>query len=71
LLRGAGYRVIEEKMTVIPIELALGLSTKGIVFKVLNRCLGLVTRLLPGLFGYQTILVATSAREAAPLTRVP
>ncbi len=70
LLKGAGYRVIDEKMTVIPIELALGLSTKGIVFKVLNRCLGLVTRLLPGLFGYQTILVATSSRDAAPVTRV-
>lgn len=66
LLKEAGYRVIEEKMTVIPVELALGLSTRSIVFKFLNRCLGLVTRLFPGLFGYQTMLVAQSERAAVP-----
>src|SRR5579872_1097133 len=62
LLQDAGYRVTQERMTVIPIELALGLSTTGLTFKFLNRVLGLATRVFPGLLGYQTMLVATSER---------
>jgi hypothetical protein len=62
MLKETGYWVVGEKMTVIPVELALGLSTKSIVFKFLNRCLGLVTRLFRSLFGYQVMLVAASRR---------
>ena len=62
MLKEAGYRVAGEKMTVIPVELALGLSTKSIVFKFLNRCLGLVTAVFRSLFGYQVMLVAVSSR---------
>ncbi len=64
LLTQSGYRILEETATVIPLELALGLRPDTPLLKVLNRCLGVVTRLLPSLFGYQIILVGQSAREA-------
>jgi hypothetical protein len=60
LLEKAGYRIVVERMAVVPIELALGLSPKSLLFKILNRMLGVLTGLWPTLFGYQIILVARS-----------
>ncbi len=65
LIKNTGYTLIKDTMTVIPLELALGLSTKGFVFKSLNRILGFFTRLFPGLLGYQTILLAQDRREVS------
>jgi 2-polyprenyl-3-methyl-5-hydroxy-6-metoxy-1,4-benzoquinol methylase len=62
LLDQAGYRIVSEKMTVVPIELAFGFSRSGFVFKALNRTLAAVTRIMPTLFGYQVMLVGRSAR---------
>lgn len=56
----AGYKIVEEKMTVVPLELALGLDPHGVLFKSLNKVLGILTRLMPSLFGYQIMLVAQS-----------
>jgi hypothetical protein len=56
LLREAGYQILEEKLTVIPIELVLGLSPENVLCRVLTRCLSFITRLMPGLFGYQIVL---------------
>jgi len=60
LLSEAGYRIVEEKMTVIPVERALGLLPESFLAKVLNRLLGLLTRIMPTLFGYQIMLVGKS-----------
>ncbi|HYL75975.1 MAG TPA: bifunctional glycosyltransferase/class I SAM-dependent methyltransferase [Bryobacteraceae bacterium] len=64
LLEQAGYRIVDQKMAVVPIELGLGMSPKTILFKILNRILGVFTAVMPGLFGYQIILVAQSGRNS-------
>lgn len=60
LLAQAGYKIVNQKMTVIPLELALGLSSDSVLLKVLNRLAGGLTRIAPTLFGYQIMLVAQS-----------
>ena len=64
MLEQAGYRIVAQRMAVVPIELALGMSPKAILFKILNRILGAFTALMPTLFGYQIILVAQSNRNS-------
>ena len=59
-LTKAGYKIVAEKMTVIPLELTLGLSPRSFVFRVLNSFLNMLTKLLPGLLGYQIMLVGRS-----------
>jgi len=61
-LTANGYEILEEKCTVMPLELVLGVSPDNRVFKLLNRCLALFTRLVPGLLGYQIMFVARSVR---------
>ena len=46
-----------------PLELTLGLSPKSLLFRVLNSILGALTRMMPGLLGYQIMLVAQSRRR--------
>ena len=58
LLNSNGYEVLETKSTVMPLELALGISPRNPVLVALTFCLRLATFCLPGLLGYQTILVA-------------
>jgi hypothetical protein len=62
LLINTGYRVVSEKSTVIPIALALGISPRGILFNIMNGVLGLLTLMMPGLLGYQIMLVARRER---------
>ena len=64
MLEQAGYRIVAQRMAVVPIELALGLSPKAVFFKILNRVAGALTALMPTLFGYQIILVAQSNRNS-------
>jgi len=65
MLEENGYKIQEERETVIPIELVLGWSEKNIVLRLFNRMLAAATKLLPGLFGYQIMFVARSARTAS------
>jgi 2-polyprenyl-3-methyl-5-hydroxy-6-metoxy-1,4-benzoquinol methylase len=58
LLEETGYEIIDQKTTVIPIELALGLSAHNPLMRSLNRLLAMLTWLMPGLLGYQLIFVA-------------
>ncbi len=58
LLEENGYCVLREEATVMPIELVLNLSPENFLLKFSNRLLGLITRVLPGLFGYQVVLMA-------------
>ena len=54
----AGYEIVDEAMTVMPVELALGLSSENVLMRAVNRLLRMVTSLLPGLFGYQILFRA-------------
>jgi 2-polyprenyl-3-methyl-5-hydroxy-6-metoxy-1,4-benzoquinol methylase len=53
-----GYEIVEQRASVMPIELALGLQASNPVMRVANRLLAMVTALLPSLFGYQLLYVA-------------
>jgi 2-polyprenyl-3-methyl-5-hydroxy-6-metoxy-1,4-benzoquinol methylase len=65
LLEANGYEVVGEKLTVMPIELVLGLSPKNPLMKFATSILAFFTALLPSLLGYQTVLVAR-ARQTGP-----
>lgn len=58
MLEESGYEVIDEKMTVMPIELALGLSANNPLMRILNYILAVLTSMLPNLLGYQCVFVA-------------
>jgi hypothetical protein len=64
LLEQNGYKILEEEATVIPLELAAGVSAANPVMKILNRGLALLTRAFPGLLGYQIVFLADIARRS-------
>lgn len=57
----SGFVILQERATVMPVELALGLDANGLVARMLNRMLSIVTWMMPGLFGYQFVYTARSA----------
>ncbi len=59
-----GYLVVREKMTVIPLEVVVGLAPTNILMRIMHGTLILLTRIFPGLFGYQTFIVATPKERA-------
>jgi len=61
-LEEAGYEILEEKATVMPVELALGLAPENFLMRAVNSLLAAATAVLPGLFGYQ-ILFRARTRE--------
>jgi 2-polyprenyl-3-methyl-5-hydroxy-6-metoxy-1,4-benzoquinol methylase len=62
-----GYRVVSHKMTIIPMELVLGLHPQSFLGRLLQRILIVFTALMPGLFGYQSFL--TAQKERMPVSR--
>jgi len=58
LLRDNGYRIAEERSTVIPIDLALDIASGGRLHAFLNRCLIWITWMFPSLFAYQFVFLA-------------
>jgi 2-polyprenyl-3-methyl-5-hydroxy-6-metoxy-1,4-benzoquinol methylase len=62
LLEQNGYRIVQEKTTVMPLELVIGLAPDSWIMKSMNRVLALATWAMPTLFGYQFVFVARSAR---------
>jgi 2-polyprenyl-3-methyl-5-hydroxy-6-metoxy-1,4-benzoquinol methylase len=64
LIERNGYKILEEKVTVMPLELVFGLSPDNFLMRMINRALGPITRLLPGLLGYQIMFVAQSRKGA-------
>jgi glycosyltransferase involved in cell wall biosynthesis len=56
-----GYSIEEEKCTTIPLELIFGWSPDNPILKTLTRILGVITHLLPSLFGYQIMFTAKAA----------
>jgi 2-polyprenyl-3-methyl-5-hydroxy-6-metoxy-1,4-benzoquinol methylase len=53
MIQDCGYEIVRETMTVMPLELALGISPNNPVMRLANAALAVCTKLLPGLFGYQ------------------
>jgi len=65
LLEENGWDIVEQKATVMPIELVLGLSPDNRLLRALNGLLAFATRLMPRLLGYQIMCVARQASKAA------
>lgn len=53
MIEAAGYEIVRETMTVMPVELALGISPHNPLMKAVNFLLKIATVLMPGLLGYQ------------------
>lgn len=62
MLNAEGWSIIRHRMTVIPLEVIIGLSLSNPLMKLMHGALILTTRLLPGLFGYQSFIVAERKR---------
>jgi glycosyltransferase involved in cell wall biosynthesis len=62
LLESCGFQIERQAITVIPIELVLGLSPQNALVRLLNTVLYGFTRLLPGLLGYQLVFWVKSRR---------
>jgi 2-polyprenyl-3-methyl-5-hydroxy-6-metoxy-1,4-benzoquinol methylase len=60
LFESAGYEIVAQKATVMPVELALGLAADNPLMRTVNAILALWTRLLPRLLGYQLLYAARS-----------
>jgi len=63
LLEGAGYQVLDERMTAMPIELVFGLDPDNPVMRLMNLLARVAARILPGLFGYQVMLTGRPMRR--------
>lgn len=63
LLEGNGLKVVEQWMTIIPVELVLGLSPSSRIVRWASSILHAATRLMPGLLGYQTMFVAMKGSQ--------
>jgi 2-polyprenyl-3-methyl-5-hydroxy-6-metoxy-1,4-benzoquinol methylase len=70
LLEECGYEVVEQKQTVMPLELVLGLDPKNPLMVAANRVLAGLTWLMPSLLGYQTVLVGRPKVRAVPAAEV-
>lgn len=64
LLESCGYEVTREQVTHIPVERALGLPRGNWLVRFLRACLAVLTPLLPGLLGYECVLIARSRRSS-------
>ncbi len=58
----AGYSIIRHQMTVIPLEIITGLAQQNILMRSMHGFLIVLTRFFPGLFGYQSFIVAEPRR---------
>ena len=57
-IEDCGFEVVRQETTMMPVELALGVSAGNRAMKLANRILRVFTRLMPGLLGYQFVFVA-------------
>jgi len=64
LFEEEGGSIIRREMTVIPLEVITGLAPRNPLVRLMHGALILLTRLFPGLFGYQTFIVAEPRRDS-------
>jgi 2-polyprenyl-3-methyl-5-hydroxy-6-metoxy-1,4-benzoquinol methylase len=68
MIERAGYDIVAEKFTVMPVELVLGLEPEGWAMRVIGRTLAAFTRVFPRLLGYQLLYsVRSKAAQASPV----
>jgi 2-polyprenyl-3-methyl-5-hydroxy-6-metoxy-1,4-benzoquinol methylase len=65
MVESRGYRILEEQMTVIPIELICKVPAQNPFMRLLNTVLRGLTWMAPSLFGYQIMFVARPEPGAA------
>lgn len=65
MVESRGYEILEEQMTVIPIELICKIPARSRLMRSCNFILRILTRMAPGLFGYQIMFVARPAPATA------
>jgi 2-polyprenyl-3-methyl-5-hydroxy-6-metoxy-1,4-benzoquinol methylase len=65
LIEACGYEVQQSFMTIMPLELVLGLSPHNPFMRAMAQILKVLTWLMPGLFGYQSIFVVAPRRDSA------
>lgn len=58
MLERRGFEIVREKATVMPVELALGLSASNPLMRAITFLLAAATKLMPGLLGYQSVFLA-------------
>jgi 2-polyprenyl-3-methyl-5-hydroxy-6-metoxy-1,4-benzoquinol methylase len=58
LIEAAGFEILRQKTTIMPLELALRITAASPVMKLINLLLKVLTAIMPGLLGYQCIFVA-------------
>jgi len=59
-LEDGGWEILESKVTVMPLELILGLSPSNPLMRAMTTILAGFTAIFPGLLGYQTMYVLKS-----------
>jgi 2-polyprenyl-3-methyl-5-hydroxy-6-metoxy-1,4-benzoquinol methylase len=55
MIERAGYEIVAQKVTVMPLELVLGLRPDGWPMQAIGRTLAAFTRIFPRLLGYQLL----------------
>jgi 2-polyprenyl-3-methyl-5-hydroxy-6-metoxy-1,4-benzoquinol methylase len=63
-IESRGFRIVQQRMTVMPLEIVLGLADDNWLMKAINGTLRVFTRIFPRLLGYQSVFVARSLRSA-------
>ena len=58
LLEENGCEIIDEKTTVMPLELVLGMDPSNPLMRAVNAVLGALTAMFPTLLGYQFVFLA-------------
>lgn len=58
LLEAENCSILRHRMTVIPLEVLLSLSLENPLMRVMHGTLILLTRMMPGLLGYQSFITA-------------
>ncbi|HJZ97149.1 MAG TPA: glycosyltransferase [Candidatus Solibacter sp.] len=56
-LEEGGWEILEAKVTVIPLELILGLAPNNPILRLMNSVLAVFTAMFPGMLGYQLMYV--------------
>lgn len=64
LLEECGYEVQQSFMTIMPVDLALGISAQNPFMRLITQILHVLTMPLSGLLGYQCIVVAFPKRDS-------
>lgn len=65
MITSCGYEIVEEQMTVIPIELICKVPASHFSMRALNWLLRILTWMTPGLFGYQSMFIARARATTA------